>query len=385
MKRIFILVNKYPNKLEPNVCVFIQQLVWSFADLGYKCSVIAPLPINLNIKYLSLKYHCNEINENEKVIDIFHPMYLSLGQSGSLFQKLRVRFTTFMYIRAINRVLKKQKLDTKNDIIYSHFICPSAVAAAKLGKKYNLKNFFAHGEATYTAENKYGNGYLKKVFSNTTGVIAVSTQNKNFLLNAGVVAENKIKVFPNGYRKERFYKIDKTTARKHMKWDTNKFIVGFCGSFDERKGILRLEKAVDKIDNVYFACAGKGELIPQSEKCILKLPVNNDELVYFYNAIDIFVLPTQNEGCCNAIVEAMACGCPIISSDREFNYDILDDSNAILVNPNDVDEIKNAIIKLKSNTNLMNKMSESSLIKSKKLTLKIRSKNIVDFIESKMK
>lgn len=52
---ILIFVNKYPNEIEPNVCVFIQQLVWQFADLGYKCTVISPLPINLNLKYCKLK------------------------------------------------------------------------------------------------------------------------------------------------------------------------------------------------------------------------------------------------------------------------------------------------------------------------------------------
>ena len=385
MNRAYILVNRYPNKFEPNLCVFIQQLVWSFADLGIDCNVIAPLPINLNLKYLLLPYKRYEKNENNKRIKIFHPRYISFGQKGTFLQKTRVFCTTILYKIAVERVLKKEKKLDDNTFFYSHFIFPCGVVTGQLGHKYGVKSFMAHGEAIYGSNMKYTHKYLSESLGYLNGVIAVSSQNKNFLVNDGVVSPDKIKVFPNGYRKERFYKIDKKRARNHMKWMSDKFIVGFCGSFDERKGILRLQEAVDKIDGVYFACAGNGELMPTSKKCILKTPINNDELVYFYNAIDAFVLPTQNEGCCNAIIEAMACGCPIISSDREFNYDILDDSNAILVNPNDVDEIKNAIIKLKSNTNLMNKMSESSLIKSKKLTLKIRSKNIVDFIESKMK
>ena len=383
MKRIFIFANKYPNIFEPNTCVFIQQLVWSFADLGYECNVISPAPINLNIKYIKLSLCDIEKNENNKVIKVYHPKYISLGQSGKVLQKIRVRFTTFQYISAAKRVLKKQNLKVKNDIFYAHFLCPSGVAVAKLGKKYGIKSFMAHGEALYVGNAKYGNNYLKKIFKNLTGAIAVSTQNKNYLVKAGIIESSKVGIFPNGYRKERFYKIDKIEARKHFGFDNDKFIVGFCGSFDERKGIIRLEKAIDNInkDDIVFACAGKGNLIPISNKCILKQAINNNELVYFYNAIDVFCLPTKNEGCCNAIVEAMACGCPIISSNKEFNYDILNDKNSILINPSSVEEIKNAILKLYSDRNILDKLSKSSLDKAKKLTLEERAKKIIEFIK----
>ena len=381
-KRMFILVNKYPNKIEPNVCVFIQSLVWSFADLGYECNVICPIPINFNIKYIKFSKSRIETNENGKEIKIYHPKYISLGQSGKFLQKLRVKFTTWTYTKACNKILKNQKLNNENDIIYSHFICPSGVSAALLGKKYGVKAFMAHGEAFYRGNIKYGNKYLKKVFKYLTGVVAVSTQNKDYLVDADVIEEDKIGIFPNGYREERFYYIDKKEARKHFNWDEDKFIVGFCGSFDKRKGVLRLQEAIDRIDdkNIVFACAGKGEQIPTSKKCILAKPVNNNELVYFYNAIDVFCLPTQNEGCCNAIVEAIACGCPIISSDRKFNYDILNKDNSILIDPNNINDISKAIIEIQNNTKLQTNMKKENLKKSCELLLKQRTINIIKFI-----
>ncbi len=382
MKKMYVLVNKYPNIIEPNVCVFIQQLIWSFADMGYDCRVICPMPINLNFKYIKFPFYRKEKNENGKTISIYHPKYVSLGQSGKILQKLRVRFTTWQYTKAVDRVLKKQAINSQRDILYSHFICPSGVTASLLGKKYNLKSFMAHGEAFYRGDIKYGNKYLKEVFKNLTGVIAVSTQNKDYLIDADVISEGKIRVFPNGYRKERFYQMNKIDARKHFNWKAEDFIVGFCGSFDERKGILRVQKAVDEIDGVLFACAGKGKLVPISDKCILKRPINNDELIYFYNAIDVFALPTQNEGCCNAIVEAMACGCPIISSNRPFNYDILDSTNSIMIDPNDIESLKKAIVELKNNENKRKKLEIGSLFKSKKLTLENRAEKIIDFIRN---
>lgn len=92
MKKIMILANKYPNEVEPNVCVFIQQLVWSFADLGYQCVVVAPAPIDS--AYWRLPKIEEEITENGNVVKIYHPKYVSLGQSGVFLKKYRVKLTT---------------------------------------------------------------------------------------------------------------------------------------------------------------------------------------------------------------------------------------------------------------------------------------------------
>lgn len=378
MKEILILANKYPNPVEPNICVFIQQLVWEFADLGYSCSVIAPLAVNLNLKYKEIEEVSYEKTENNNKIVVYRPKYLSLGQGDGLAQKLRVSITTALYETAAIRVIKKYKIPF--DTVYSHFLCPSGVVASRLGKKYHVPAFMAHGEALYAGDEKYGNKRLAKELTGLKGVIAVSSQNRDYVVDAGIVKSDIVGVFPNGYRKERFYPRNKTESRKKFNFPENAFIVGMVGSFDERKGVLRLQEAVDQISNAYFACAGKGEQNPSSEKCLWAKPVNNDELPYFYSALDAFVLPTQNEGCCNAIVEAIACGCPIISSNRTFNADICDCTNSLLVNPDNVDEIRNAILRIKEDSIFRQSLEEGSLRKSKELTLNERARRILTFM-----
>ena len=71
----------------------------------------------------------------------------------------------------------------------------------------------------------------------------------------------------------------------------------------------------------------------------------HDVIAEYLNCADIFVSPTLAEGCSNSIVEAMACGLPIISSDLPFNHDILDEKNSILLDPVEVNEIALAIRK----------------------------------------
>ena len=92
----------------------------------------------------------------------------------------------------------------------------------------------------------------------------------------------------------------------------------------------------------------------------------------------------MNEGCSNAIVEAMACGLPIISSNRAFNDDILDAECSIRVNPVDVDEIHEAIQKLVSDPISREKMSEAAIKKAENLTLSVRAQNILAYIENRI-
>ena len=88
---------------------------------------------------------------------------------------------------------------------------------------------------------------------------------------------------------------------------------------------------------------GSGEQTPEIDGILFCGKLPHDQIVHYLNAADVFVLPTLAEGCSNAIIEAMACGLPIISSDLPFNDDILDAENSIRVNSLDVESIAEAI------------------------------------------
>lgn len=381
MKNLVILANKYPNFIEPNVNVFTQQVAWALLDNEINITVICPNPLNYCKDNKLLPYYSIESNESGKKLEIYRPRYFGLGQDRNFMQKLCVDITTKMYIKAVDSVLKKMCLD--DTVILAEFICPSGVAASLLGKKYNINSYMQVGEATYQGDKKYGNIKLRKKLESLSGVIALSGYIRDYIINANIFEKNKIIIIPSGYRKNRIYKRDKNIARDKFNLPRDKFIVGFCGSSDDRKGILRLEKAIDSIDdqNIVLAACGKGELMPTSKKIVWNGPINHEELGWFYSAIDVFAFPTYFEGCCTAIVEAIACGCPIITSDRSFNYEICDKNNSILIEPSDIEAMKNAILEIKNDKNRQEEMSKSSLKKAKNLSLDIKAKKMIDFMK----
>ena len=178
------------------------------------------------------------------------------------------------------------------------------------------------------------------------------------------------------------YRRDKSKARDRLGLPQDKFIVGFCGSFDDRKGILRLQKAIDNIndENVVLAACGKGECNPTSDKLVWNGPINHEELSWFYSSLDVFAFPTYFEGCCTAIVEAIACGCPIISSNRSFNDEICNSKNSILLDPDDIQAMQNSILSIKRDKGKQFEMSKSSLEKAKDLSLNIKAIKMINFM-----
>ena len=98
----------------------------------------------------------------------------------------------------------------------------------------------------------------------------------------------------------------------------------------------------------------------------------------------MFALPTINEGCSNAVIEAMACGLPVASSDMEFNWDVLNETNSILYNPMDIDQIADAIDRLYMDKDLRERLSQGAIQTATELTISARADKILNYIKSRL-
>ncbi|MFW6016163.1 MAG: glycosyltransferase [bacterium] len=376
IKKICFLAGIYPTEQRPKAAVFYQNLVNEMAKKGIDCRVIYPFAINKSKDYYNLKKQYL-INEDYSVT-IYRPKTITLG-ARKLGLWNTAYITACLYTQSAKKLLKK--INWKPDIFYGHFISPAGIMAAKLSNETGIPAFVAYGESRPWSINTIGVKRTQKKMNSISGFISVSTKNKNDLINLGIATGDKIKVFPNGINCKVFYKRNKIEARKKMGWDLDKFIVAFVGHYNRRKGILRLDEAVKKLPDVYVAYAGDGELKPTSNNIIHQGNVSPNKMALFLSAADIFVLPTLNEGCCNAIIEAMACGLPIISSDRLFNYDILSKDNAILIDPTSISDIRNAIINIKDNKKLRKDLATRSMEVACNLTIERRVENILNWME----
>lgn len=379
--RICFITNRYPTEDYP-ANTFLDKLVCEMAEQETECTVIAPYrPIvdRINKKNYKTPFYRERVTASGKIIKIYNPTYF-WGTNKKIAGINMAQIGLNLFASCVDKVIKKHKLDF--DAVYGHFILPSGFTAAEIGKKYNKPSFFAYGESSFeTVSNSFSDEEICNKLRNISGIIAVSGKNRDELLEHRVMAPEKIRVFPNAIDADVFHIMDKNAARRKLGIDNKDFVVAFVGHFINRKGSKRLSAALDKVPGAKSIFVGAGSEKPICDNIIFQGRLPHSQIPEYLNAADIFVLPTLAEGCCNAIVEAMACGLPIISSDLPFNDDILTDENSIRIDPNDIDAIAEAIKTLRDNPTIRQKMAEAALETAKSLTIQKRAENILAFMD----
>lgn len=381
--KILLLAGDYPAVGHQSL-VFVQQLVHAMVDFGVQVTVVAPQSIIHSLVHKQKLLPRKTIANTESGVEyvIYRPVVLSFGNIGML------RPISDWYNR---RTISHKVASLKYDVIYSHF-WSSAMYIYKYAYEYNIPLFVACGEGDNALEDMMLSMNINnrnKLSSSVTGVISVSSENKRKCIDYGLANEDKIIVLPNCVNTEFFHKADATDVKHRLCIRDNDFVIAFVGGFIPRKGPDRIAKALKMLNDPEIKVMFIGKPFPgypyefDCPGIIHKGPIDHDLLPEYLNCASVFVMPTQNEGCCNAIVEALAIGLPVISSNGPFNDDILDENNSIRINPDSVEEIASAIKFLKDNLSLRMQMSEYSLSHHSQYSIKERAKRIYDFILQK--
>lgn len=186
-------------------------------------------------------------------------------------------------------------------------------------------------------------------------VIALSSHIKN---RAIVYGAKNVKIIP-------IYGVDLNVfkpKKRGISFKTTKRIVLTTARPAPEKGLIYLLEAISKIDNVLLVMAGPGNSREKldaiacqynlKDKVKVVGEIDPIEIADYYNACDVFVLPSLKEGLGFSSAEAMACKKPVVASNTGGIPDIvLNNKTGLLVTPGKSDEIQDAILRiLKSKT-----------------------------------
>jgi len=269
------------------------------------------------------------------------------GQLGSFFQKENIPVTK-INMESFSKIFsaKTQLMaHTKNHhLIHSHLLKANSLAAMAcsalplVGSRHNdesiLNNPFIH--------------FLHKHFSRKEKVhIAISQAVKCFYTNKGLEAE-KFKIIPYGLTPP--LPLSKTNLRNELKVPSDHTLLLHAGRLVPQKGQCDLLQAMVSLPKLTLALCGTGELEATLKQQSQQLGLNNrvhflgfrNDLHDLMASSDLFVLPSHWEGLGRVLLEAMAVGLPIVSTQVSAIPEVLGDT-AWLCPPNNPEALAASI------------------------------------------
>lgn len=335
---------------------------------------------NLSIhlpKFLPLQDKIFLYIEKENRLKINVPENISTRDVKKLYSDIKNQ-----EIDLYHRTFHPQTLDELASFIESRFIfTPHDLIAYRKIYNRNIKDF----------EN------YRKIFDITINaadiIIAISEYNKKEILHNFDISENRIEVIYQGIE-NKFKVIENTDLIKKFK---NKYslpenYILYIGTDYPHKNLKNLFLAFNqyikkrKMKDIYLIIAGESYYGKKYlEKEIKELDDNllifghfpEEDLVYLYNGALAFIYPSLYEGFGIPPLEAMACGIPVLASNKTSLPEIIGTAG-ILTNVEDIDEFSDSIDKIISDQELRKKLVKSGLERVKKFNWEITAKKTLE-------
>ena len=271
----------------------------------------------------------------------------------------------------------------KYDLIHAFGGIPAGIPAFISGKPYivSLRGGEQPGyEPRFDKLLNLIKPLLKVAYEKAQSIDANSQYLKKLTLKS--FPKLKIKVIRNGVNLKQFYPAKRQVAKP---------IILCTSRFGDRKGVWNLIKAmkhvVIKIPEAKLVLTGEGERekeIRQKVK-VLKLTksvrfkgrVGHEEMPEIYRQASLFVLPSLSESMSNSLLEAMACGLPVVATKVGGNSELVS-NNGFLVPPKNSQKIAKEIIRVLKSKKKANAMGKTSRELAKKFSDNKMAENYLD-------
>lgn len=319
----------FPNSAHPNHGVFVLNRLKALSRY-VDITVINPVPWFPLNSLVSRYKHFSQLPEVENIggLTVHHPRYFSVpgmlkGIEGT------------SYKQSVEKTVKKLESDFPFDLIDLHWTYPDLPAGVFLKERYEkpLLCTLRGMEAFHRGQGKMRSDQIDQGLKSADRLIALSAELKE-TADTITAQSDKSQVITNGVDTQVFYYKNKDEARRELSLPTSDkltILLG-VGSLIHRKGF---DLVLDALPNLvksnpnlkYYILGSQGpegdyraELQNKVKQhqledvVVFYGAVPNNTLVTWYNASDAFCLSSRGEGSPNVLSEALACGCPSVSS-----------------------------------------------------------------------
>lgn len=318
--RLLVFSTVFPSSAQPHHGVFVRERMRGLPP-EVEVQVVAPTPW---FPFVSgLRPGFRPVVAREEVQDgvrVLHPRYLSVPGI------LKCLDGVFLFLSTLPALLRLRKT-FRFDAIDSHFIYPEGLAAVLHGRVFRVPVLITlRGMLPLLVRYRLRRPQLRFALKRAARLIAVSESLKQ---DAAALGVDRARVIENGIDPGLFRPIDRVEARRSLGLAEDGPLLVSVGTLAPRKGFhLVMEAMAGLRPDLRFAIVGgagaEGAMEPElrslaarlglQDRVIFAGPRGRSELAAWYSAADLFVLASGHEGCPNVVIEAIACGTPVVAT-----------------------------------------------------------------------
>ena len=322
--RVLAITQIFPNAVEPLAAPFNRQ---QFAALGRRCQleVLATIPWFPGARWArrwAAAGRLDEVPRREQIagLAVEHPRYLHVPRVG-------YRIADRLYTASLlGSVLGRRGAV---DVVLAAWAYPDGAAAVTLGRLLGVPVVVkVHGtDINHVAQLSGPSARLRRVLPEARRVVAVSRPLAEEVIKLGVPAE-RVVVVRNGIDNTLFRPLDRGEARARLGLGPEgqgKWLV-YVGRLERAKGTIDLLEAFARLaprrrdlslallghGGARDECAALAERIGPQVRLLGARPLA--EVPLWLGASHLLVLPSWNEGTPNVLLEALACGRPVVAT-----------------------------------------------------------------------
>lgn len=346
--KIAVVTNLFPDSSRPGLAPFNRQ---QFIHLAreHELHVVSPVPWLHRMRLALSGRSPVPLKDCGRVMRVEYP---TSYYTPKIMRSLYGRFY-YMSIAGTMRRLVRRVLP---DMIYATWAYPDCFAAVLAGERHGLPVVSrVHGSDI----NEYFRHPPRKrlilsALRRSKSIIAVSGDLKVRLVSEGI-DEGKVHVIYNGIDRDIFHPVASFSARTKLGLSEHVKIVLYAGNLEPVKAVGLLIEAMSRLGkyDAELHILGSGPEYRRlvrltgsaglEGRVIFHGSVEHTRMGMWFNACDLFCLPSLDEGTPNVILEALACRTPVVATDTGGIPEILSSESGILFRRGDVDGLAGAL------------------------------------------
>lgn len=317
---ILTVTTLFPNAAFPNHGAFVAARLGQLVKSGeVDAEVVAPVGwLPPMVRYRAAgRLDLVPQTTTYKGLTVHHPRYLIVPKIG-------MTVTPHTLLFALRRTLQRLIAQGRRyDLIDAHYFYPDGVAAVRLAREFRLPVVVTSRGTDLSLIPDYPapRRMICDAAAKADGLITVCQALKDKLVELGTAAE-RVTVLRNGVDLELFRPLDRREARAAL--GLTRRTLGSVGWLVPRKGHDHVIRALTLLPDTDLVIVGDGperealerlaDSLGVAERVRFLGIVEPARLARIYSAMDALVLASSREGWANVLLEAMACGTPVVAS-----------------------------------------------------------------------